>query len=177
VEFGLHLTDAFGFRQRAFQETKTVTGPGVLCMGRTAQPTLAVDEEGMSFCGRARLSLNNVSSASSVFVGKNSNEYGRLGPRVKCRDSEDPGNLTFPQLAFGYVIRRVLIAWLLLPQYLRGECSASALPRGEPLPKSCQDGWWPDGPDAVPSKINISGSVLLLIPECSQTERTFWPSA
>src|SRR5438552_7566402 len=35
----------------------------------------------------------------------------------------DPGggNLTFLQLAFGYIIGRVLIAWLLLPQYLRGE--------------------------------------------------------
>jgi SSS family transporter len=32
-----------------------------------------------------------------------------------------PGNLTFLQLAFGYVIGRVVIAWLLLPQYLRGE--------------------------------------------------------
>ena len=31
------------------------------------------------------------------------------------------GNLTFLQLAFGYIIGRVLIAWLLLPQYLRGE--------------------------------------------------------
>jgi SSS family transporter len=33
----------------------------------------------------------------------------------------ETGNLTFLQLAFGYVIGRVLIAWLLLPQYLRGE--------------------------------------------------------
>src|SRR5437868_2741385 len=31
------------------------------------------------------------------------------------------GNLTFLQLAFGYVLGRILIAWLLLPQYLRGE--------------------------------------------------------
>src|SRR5262245_48366582 len=31
------------------------------------------------------------------------------------------GDLTFLQLAFGYVIGRVVIAWLLLPQYLRGE--------------------------------------------------------
>src|SRR4029453_11570858 len=31
------------------------------------------------------------------------------------------GDLTFLQLAFGYVIGRALIAWLLLPQYLRGE--------------------------------------------------------
>jgi SSS family transporter len=31
------------------------------------------------------------------------------------------GNLTFLQLALGYIIGRVLIAWLLLPQYLRGE--------------------------------------------------------
>src|SRR5262249_28167637 len=31
------------------------------------------------------------------------------------------GNLTFLQLAFGYVIGRILIAWLLLPQYLRGD--------------------------------------------------------
>src|SRR5262245_9755583 len=31
------------------------------------------------------------------------------------------GNLTFLQLAFGYVIGRVVIALLLLPQYLRGE--------------------------------------------------------
>jgi SSS family transporter len=30
------------------------------------------------------------------------------------------GNLTFLQLAFGYVIGRALIAWLLLPQYLGG---------------------------------------------------------
>src|SRR5262245_23881587 len=33
----------------------------------------------------------------------------------------DGGNLTFLQLAMGYVIGRILIAWLLLPQYLRGE--------------------------------------------------------
>src|SRR5262245_21237157 len=33
----------------------------------------------------------------------------------------DGGNLTFLQLAFGYVVGRVVIAWLLLPQYLRGE--------------------------------------------------------
>jgi SSS family transporter len=32
-----------------------------------------------------------------------------------------PGNFTFLQLAFGFVIGRMLIAWLLLPQYLRGE--------------------------------------------------------
>jgi SSS family transporter len=31
------------------------------------------------------------------------------------------GNLAFLQLAFGYIIGRVLIAWLLLPQYLRGD--------------------------------------------------------
>jgi SSS family transporter len=31
------------------------------------------------------------------------------------------GNLTFLQLAFGYIIGRTVIAWLLLPQYLRGE--------------------------------------------------------
>src|SRR5436190_17585667 len=31
------------------------------------------------------------------------------------------GDLTFLQLAFGYVIGRIFIAWLLLPQYLRGE--------------------------------------------------------
>jgi SSS family transporter len=30
------------------------------------------------------------------------------------------GNLGFLQLAFGYVVGRVVIAWLLLPQYLRG---------------------------------------------------------
>jgi SSS family transporter len=31
------------------------------------------------------------------------------------------GNFTFLQLAFGYVIGRIVIAWFLLPQYLRGE--------------------------------------------------------
>src|SRR5262249_4850876 len=31
------------------------------------------------------------------------------------------GNLTFLQLGLGYVAGRVLIAWLLLPQYFRGE--------------------------------------------------------
>lgn len=33
----------------------------------------------------------------------------------------DGGNLAFLQLAFGYVLGRCLIAWLLLPQYMRGE--------------------------------------------------------
>src|SRR4051794_21716994 len=32
----------------------------------------------------------------------------------------DGGNLTFLQLALGFVIGRTLIAWFLLPQYLRG---------------------------------------------------------
>jgi SSS family transporter len=37
-------------------------------------------------------------------------------------DETNPGgNLTFLQLAFGYIIGRMLIAWFLLPQYLRGE--------------------------------------------------------
>jgi solute:Na+ symporter, SSS family len=31
------------------------------------------------------------------------------------------GNLTFLQLAFGYVVGRVLVAWLLLPQYMSGD--------------------------------------------------------
>src|SRR5579871_1202299 len=31
------------------------------------------------------------------------------------------GNFTFLQLAFGYIIGRTLIAWFLLPQYMRGE--------------------------------------------------------
>src|SRR3954452_17290269 len=31
------------------------------------------------------------------------------------------GNLTFLQLAFGYVIGRCVVAWFLLPQYMRGE--------------------------------------------------------
>src|SRR5262245_50507375 len=39
-------------------------------------------------------------------------------PGVAFREG---GNLTFLQLTFGYVIGRCLIAWLLLPQYFRGE--------------------------------------------------------
>src|SRR5215211_5470639 len=31
------------------------------------------------------------------------------------------GNLTFLQLAFGYIIGRCLVAWFLLPQYMRGD--------------------------------------------------------
>jgi SSS family transporter len=31
------------------------------------------------------------------------------------------GNLTFLQLAMGYILGRCLVAWLLLPQYMRGE--------------------------------------------------------
>lgn len=31
------------------------------------------------------------------------------------------GNLTFLQLTFGYLIGRILVAWLLLPQFLQGE--------------------------------------------------------
>lgn len=31
------------------------------------------------------------------------------------------GNMTFLQLALGYIVGRIVIAWLLLPQYLRGE--------------------------------------------------------
>jgi SSS family solute:Na+ symporter len=34
--------------------------------------------------------------------------------------NRDGGNLMFLQLAFGYVIGRILIAWVLLPQYLHG---------------------------------------------------------
>ena len=33
----------------------------------------------------------------------------------------DGGDLTFLQLAFGYIIGRCLVAWLLLPQYMNGE--------------------------------------------------------
>lgn len=33
----------------------------------------------------------------------------------------EPGNLTFLQLSFGYILGRLCIAWLLIPQYLRGE--------------------------------------------------------
>ncbi len=33
----------------------------------------------------------------------------------------DGGNLTFLQLSLGYILGRILIAWWLLPQYLRGE--------------------------------------------------------
>lgn len=32
------------------------------------------------------------------------------------------GNLTFLQLALGYLVGRLLVAWVLLPQYFRGEC-------------------------------------------------------
>ena len=33
----------------------------------------------------------------------------------------DGGNMTFLQLSFGYVIGRVVVAWVLLPMYMRGE--------------------------------------------------------
>src|SRR4051812_11156342 len=33
----------------------------------------------------------------------------------------DGGNLTFLQLSLGYITGRVLIAWLLLPSYFKGE--------------------------------------------------------
>src|SRR6185369_2258315 len=32
-----------------------------------------------------------------------------------------PGDFTFLQLAFGYIVGRAIVAWLLLPQYLRGD--------------------------------------------------------
>src|SRR5579862_1014747 len=31
------------------------------------------------------------------------------------------GNLTFLQLAMGYIVGRTIIAWLMLPQFMRGE--------------------------------------------------------
>src|SRR5437868_6630315 len=31
------------------------------------------------------------------------------------------GNLTFLQLSFGYIIGRCLVAWFLLPQYMKGD--------------------------------------------------------
>src|SRR5215211_5331106 len=31
------------------------------------------------------------------------------------------GNLTFLQLSFGYIVGRCLVAWFLLPQYMRGD--------------------------------------------------------
>lgn len=36
-------------------------------------------------------------------------------------DTRPAGDFTFLQLTFGYVIGRAIVAWLLLPQYLRGE--------------------------------------------------------
>src|SRR5687768_13678996 len=33
----------------------------------------------------------------------------------------DGGNLTFLQLTFGYLLGRLVVTWVLLPQYLRGE--------------------------------------------------------
>jgi solute:Na+ symporter, SSS family len=33
----------------------------------------------------------------------------------------DGGNLTFLQLSFGYIVGRIVVAWLLLPSYLRGD--------------------------------------------------------
>src|SRR5205085_12036356 len=33
----------------------------------------------------------------------------------------DGGNLTFLQLSFGYIVGRCLVAWFLLPQYMRGD--------------------------------------------------------
>ncbi len=33
----------------------------------------------------------------------------------------DGGNMTFLQLSFGYIIGRVVVAWVLLPMYMRGE--------------------------------------------------------
>jgi SSS family transporter len=33
----------------------------------------------------------------------------------------DGGNLTFLQLAFGYIVGRCVVAWFLLPQYMRGD--------------------------------------------------------
>src|SRR6188768_1517747 len=33
----------------------------------------------------------------------------------------DGGNMTFLQLALGYIVGRIVVAWLLLPLYMRGE--------------------------------------------------------
>src|SRR5262249_10067443 len=33
----------------------------------------------------------------------------------------DGGNLTFLQLSLGYIVGRCLVAWILLPQYMRGD--------------------------------------------------------
>src|SRR5215208_8158347 len=33
----------------------------------------------------------------------------------------DGGNMTFLQLSLGYIVGRCLVAWLLLPLYMRGE--------------------------------------------------------
>ena len=33
----------------------------------------------------------------------------------------DGGNFTFLQLALGYIVGRCLVAWFLLPQYMRGD--------------------------------------------------------
>src|SRR5262245_53127741 len=42
-------------------------------------------------------------------------------PGLAYSSDPDTGNFTFLQLALGYILGRVLVAWLLLPQYLRGE--------------------------------------------------------
>lgn len=42
-------------------------------------------------------------------------------PGVAYASGPPPGNLTFLQLAFGYVVGRIIVALWLLPQYMRGE--------------------------------------------------------
>lgn len=44
-----------------------------------------------------------------------------FGTWNSATQSYEPGNLTFLQLALGYIIGRILIAWWLVPQYFKGD--------------------------------------------------------
>jgi SSS family transporter len=63
------------------------------------------------------ISIVATETSTVTFLSIPGKAYDPGGPAA----GRAPGDLTFLQLTFGYIVGRVLIAWLLLPQYLRGE--------------------------------------------------------
>ena len=80
---------------------------------------------GRVFTGRQALQLKLVDQLGDEqtaldWLAKQNN----IDPKLRIVDWQLKsrfGDLTFLQLTFGYVIGRAVVAWLLLPQYLRGE--------------------------------------------------------
>src|SRR5262249_22121617 len=84
--------------------------------GQRSVTTYFVGDRDVSWC-RVLVPLRATETSTATFLSTPGVAYEPGAPAKGV----PPGNLTFLQLAFGYVIGRAVIAAFLLPQYVRGD--------------------------------------------------------